>query len=276
MRKRILLPAAIVLLLGLVAFIIPGAEYSEDSPELKVVTERNTPSGDLKETYPPIVVLELFTSQGCSSCPPADALLEKVKEEHPQQVFALSYHVDYWNYIGWKDPFSKKEYTARQSFYNRQLGYLGNYTPEIVVNGQAHFVGSKAREMASHIEHFANMEAKVKIELDAISREANRVLFEYVLYGNLEEMALRAVLVLNERITEVTRGENRNRTLKNSNIVIGETYLNVSDTSGKGSIEIPSWVGKSEALTLMLISENDHMALLGRLKQLCPSSVYIN
>ncbi len=270
MRKHIYLVVFVLLAIGFAAFMVPGPEKSSDLTRSDEVSGQIAPSADWVETYPPVVVLELFTSQGCSSCPPADALLESVKEAYPETVFALSYHVDYWNYIGWKDPFSKKEFTARQSFYNRQLDYPGNYTPEVVVNGQAHFVGSKAREMAGHIDHFSKQGTTVKIALEDVSRVADRVNFEYVLQGNLEDLSLRAVLVLNERVTEVSRGENRNRTLKNSNIVVSEIYLEDNDVSGSGSLEIPSWIDRSEGLTLMLISENGGMATTGAVKAEVP------
>lgn len=83
--------------------------------------------------FDPIIVLELFTSQGCSSCPPADVLLNKVKEQYPRKVFALSYHVDYWNYIGWEDPFSNAMFTKKQRFYNQKFKYKSNYTPQLGV-----------------------------------------------------------------------------------------------------------------------------------------------
>ncbi|SFR34069.1 hypothetical protein SAMN04490243_0774 [Robiginitalea myxolifaciens] len=270
MRKHIYLLLFLLLAVCLAAFMVPGLEKSKDLSGSTEVSRPIAPTADGVETYPPIVVLELFTSQGCSSCPPADALLESVKEANPETVFALSYHVDYWNYIGWKDPFSKKEYTARQSFYNRQLDYPGNYTPEVVVNGQAHFVGSKSREMAAHIKHFSKQGASVKIGLNDVSRGADRVNFEYALVGNLEDLSLRAVLVLNERVTQVTRGENRNRTLKNSNIVVTERYLDGELSTGRGSLEIPSWVAQKEAITLMLLSENGNMAITGAAKATVP------
>src|SRR5690242_14224748 len=86
------------------------------------------------------VVVELFTSQGCSSCPPADAYLAELAAR--RDVLALSIHVDYWNYIGWTDPFASREATQRQKEYARNLGQKYVYTPEIVVDGAAHEVGS--------------------------------------------------------------------------------------------------------------------------------------
>src|SRR6516162_11701198 len=86
------------------------------------------------------VVLELFTSQGCSSCPPADALLGKLAKR--TDVLPLAFHVDYWDYIGWKDPYASKEATDRQYAYGRSLGLNMVYTPQMVIDGSQDVVGS--------------------------------------------------------------------------------------------------------------------------------------
>jgi hypothetical protein len=94
------------------------------------------------------VVVELFTSEGCSSCPPADALLARLAAQSPAanvQVIALEEHVDYWNDLGWFDPFSSSEWTARQNAYAGALGNGNPYTPQMVVDGSAEFVGNHAQ-----------------------------------------------------------------------------------------------------------------------------------
>ncbi len=209
-----------------------------------------------KEGYDPIVVLELFTSQGCSSCPSADALLEKVKKEHSKGVFTLSYHVDYWNYIGWKDPFSKSKYTEIQQAYNTKLRYNGNYTPEVVVNGRAHFVGSDASKMNIALDAFGQERVENAIEISNVKRENDKITYEYMVAGAIKNKNVRAVLVLDERITSVKRGENRNRTIKNSNIVIAETKSYIKTPSGSAVIEIPKLVKSGDELHLILLVEN--------------------
>ena len=92
------------------------------------------------------VVLELFTSEGCSSCPPADALLARLEEQQPipgAEIIALEEHVDYWDHQGWNDPFSSAQWTERQQGYAAGFGDHGVYTPELVVNGRSGFVGSR-------------------------------------------------------------------------------------------------------------------------------------
>src|SRR5580765_7197680 len=95
------------------------------------------------------VVLELFTSEGCSSCPPADALLGKLAEQQPvpgADIIALEEHVDYWNQQGWIDPFSSTQWTQRQQDYASGLADHGVYTPELVINGRSGLVGSRQGE----------------------------------------------------------------------------------------------------------------------------------
>ncbi|MBT4017694.1 MAG: DUF1223 domain-containing protein [Alphaproteobacteria bacterium] len=106
------------------------------------------------------VVLELFTSQGCSSCPSADKILGKLAKE--DDVIALSFHVDYWDYIGWKDTFASKVTTARQYDYAKSLGQRNVYTPQLVLGGQEHYVGSDEHRILVAIN-----QAKGRVASDA-------------------------------------------------------------------------------------------------------------
>ncbi|MBC8050247.1 MAG: DUF1223 domain-containing protein [Chitinophagales bacterium] len=112
----------------------------------------------------PVVVLELFTSQGCSSCPPADALLETYIQQ--DNVVALSFPVDYWDRLGWKDTFAKKEHTARQYAYATARGDGQVYTPQIVVNGVAHAVGSSSYKVDAAINSMKRAMAAQQVSLD--------------------------------------------------------------------------------------------------------------
>ena len=212
-----------------------------------------------------IVVLELYTSQGCSSCPPADVLLDKVKKAYSEEVIALSYHVDYWNYIGWKDPFSKALFTEKQTAYNHKFKNKSNYTPQVVVNGKTHFVGSNSSEMYANINTFRKVKASNEITLSMVKLDAATVNFEYKITGNLSDKKLRAVLVLDQRSTEVKRGENRNRTLVNSNIVVAEKYVNLK-MNHRGVLQVPDIVKANDKLSLILIVENNDFDITGATK----------
>ncbi|MEP3385204.1 MAG: DUF1223 domain-containing protein, partial [Flavobacteriaceae bacterium] len=199
MFKKIIIPTMVFVGMSLMAFYTARTEnLTKLEDEIKT------------ETYAPTMVLELFTSQGCSSCPPADALLEKMKKQYPNEIYALSYHVDYWNYIGWEDPFSKSVYTKKQRDYNRKFKYRSNYTPQLVINGKEHFVGSNEAKMYSMINEYRTKRYSNGLNLVVKETQRNSIAFEYEVMGDLKDQQLRVVLVLDERTTEVRRGENRN------------------------------------------------------------------
>ncbi|WP_222983900.1 DUF1223 domain-containing protein [Flagellimonas meishanensis] len=238
--------------------------------KIHITSESNEVLVENKElAYPPVVVLELFTSQGCSSCPPADALLQKVSKEHPEQVFALSYHVDYWNYIGWRDPFSKAAYTKKQSEYNRKFGYSGNYTPELVVNGREHFVGSNRVKLYSSIEDHRLKTSENSVMISRVHVEGGKVSFHYAINGPFSGKQLRTVLVLDEKTTQVTRGENRNRELRNTHIVVAEDYVPLFASEGTSSIPIPE-MAKRDKITLMILVEHENLEIVGAAKVSVP------
>ncbi len=207
-----------------------------------------------------VIVLELFTSQGCSSCPPADRLLNEVKSDN---IIALSYHVDYWNYIGWKDPFSKSVYTDRQRSYSSKFNSSTIYTPQLVINGQEHIVGSDRRLLNQKITKYSKANNANSVSLAEVSKSEDVVNFNYEVEGNLENSYIRTILVINERKTSVKRGENRNRELVNTNIVVNELRFKLEANSGKGSIVIPEIVKPSDDLSLIVVIENKDLDITG-------------
>src|ERR1700691_3279899 len=123
------------------------------------------------------VLLELFTSEGCSSCPPADRLLEILDQKQPvagADLIVLSEHVDYWDGGGWKEPLSSSQCTARQQEYTNRYNFDGVYTPQLVVDGRFGFVASDGREASSAIQK-AIRQQKIPIEISNVSREGNPV-----------------------------------------------------------------------------------------------------
>jgi hypothetical protein len=214
-------------------------------------------SDDIKDDN--IVVLELFTSQGCSSCPPADTALNEVKND---KIIALSYHVDYWNYIGWKDPFSKSKFSDKQRQYASKFNSSTIYTPQLVINGQEHIVGSDKRLLNKKIEKYSAINSKEKISMSNISKSDELISFDYKFEGDVLDKNIRIALVINERKTSVKRGENRNRELLNSNIVVSELQFKLEKNIGKGSVLIPEIVTSKDELSLILIVENSDLDIL--------------
>lgn len=183
--------------------------------------EQPVPEGE-RGTAP--VVLELFTSQGCSSCPAADAVLSKLgaSSELRGRVVPLAFHVDYWNYIGWSDPFSSKAWTERQYAYGRALEQDNVYTPELVVNGRLHLNGSNERGILAEIDRASrapNGKITVKVDRGTPGQIVVDALAE--IPSDLDASRLEAYVVLfeNDVTTSVRRGENGGRTLHNDFIV---------------------------------------------------------
>ncbi|WP_299113428.1 DUF1223 domain-containing protein [uncultured Winogradskyella sp.] len=200
-----------------------------------------------------VVVLELFTSQGCSSCPPADKYLNDVKSD---KVIALSYHVDYWNYIGWKDPFSKSVYTEKQRLYGAKFNSRTIYTPQLIINGSEHIVGSDKRLVNQKIKEYSKKDNANSILLSEVLQSESLIKFNYNIEGDVDDKYIRTILVINQRKTYVKRGENRNKELINTNIVVNEQRFKLEKPIGKGSVIIPEIVKSSDDLSLIIVIEN--------------------
>ena len=169
-------------------------------------------AGEASEQAAPVVV-ELFTSQGCSSCPPADAVLRDLAGR--EDVIALSHHVDYWDYIGWKDPFARHEATERQRAYSRVLELSFIYTPQMVIDGRYDVVGSRRGQVMSTIGISSEIRKPAQVEIDAAQ---GRIVIPA---GERPETPCSVFLAYFDSAheTAVERGENGGRKLINANVV---------------------------------------------------------
>ncbi len=160
------------------------------------------------------VVVELFTSQGCSSCPPADAILAELGER--EDVIPLALHVDYWDYIGWKDVFAHHGFTKRQKAYARTGGWKMIYTPQMVVNGQDDVIGSRPMKVANlirkHLESGSHVDLKVTRDGDAIQIRAEAT-------GTVRPCDIHVVRYMPRKEVQISRGENAGHTLTYTHIV---------------------------------------------------------
>ncbi|HLK61798.1 MAG TPA: DUF1223 domain-containing protein [Bryobacteraceae bacterium] len=166
------------------------------------------------------VLVELFTSEGCSSCPPADALLERLDRSQPlpgAQVIVLSEHVDYWNHLGWADPYSSPASTARQQEYARRFHTQGPYTPQMVVDGRSEFVGSDARAAESAIRD-ASRQPKTSIRI-ADSDGAAAVEVDPLPPSTAQKATVYAAYAADAGTQDVLRGENKGRRLHHVAVV---------------------------------------------------------
>jgi hypothetical protein len=186
------------------------------------------------------VVVELFTSQGCSSCPPANAYLNEMVQEMAKgrsDVLPLAFHVTYWDRLGWKDPFSLEAATERQDVYGHRFGD-GSYTPEIVVDGGSSHVGSHREDVGAAIEA-AKRNSKTAATI-SLSRDSGNVVIE-VGSGNGSGKVL-LIGFDHAHQTAIRRGENGGRTLQEANVVrsiraVGDwqgTALRLTEKPGEG------------------------------------------
>ncbi len=194
-----------------------------------------TDSGSKRARVP--VVVELFTSEGCSSCPPADALLARMDATQPvegAEVIALAQHVDYWNQLGWSDPFSSHELSERQGEYARAFGHDGVYTPQMVVDGRAEFAGGDSDKAFDAIAQAARApkaevvlsraDAQTKTDADAPVRLGVRVEKSPKLSdGDAADVLL--AITEGGLASDVSRGENTGRKLRHVGVVRRLTKL---------------------------------------------------
>lgn len=197
------------------------------------------------------VVVELYTSQGCSSCPPADAFLHELAKR--DDVIALALHVDYWDYIGWKDIFANPAYAQRQRAYAKTSGRKMIYTPQMIINGEEHVVGNRPKDVVDVIR-------KHQGSMPYVSLKAERV-------GNQLQIRATAAQPLKDALTvqlirykprstvAIKRGENAGRTLDYANVVTELTTLTNWNT--KRPLELDHTV-KGELPVVVLLQHEGH------------------
>lgn len=183
------------------------------------------------------VVVELFTSQGCSSCPPADAFLADLAKR--DDVIALGFHVDYWDYIGWKDPFASSAYTGRQRAYARRLGLSTIYTPQMVVDGRFDVVGSHRSVAKARIEDARRRLAVMPGPAIKLGEQDGRHVATIAAApdGKAEPCRVLFAAWRKSATTDVRKGENAGRQLLDANIVTA-----LEDLGG--------WTGKAASFPL--------------------------
>ncbi len=189
---------------------------------------------------PGFVFIELFTSEGCSSCPSADQLVEKISAENrDRRVYIASYHVDYWDRLGWKDRFSNQDYSALQSRYAKQFKLNTIYTPQMVVNGQTEFVGSNELKLRNAINSLLKTQEKVKLAITQTTGSGDLHNFSYKVSNADTAAILTFILVQKKAVVAIRAGENYGRTMSHTNVVRDRRELPVGKLSGEYAIRFP-------------------------------------
>ena len=176
-----------------------------------------------KGERPGVAVVELFTSEGCSSCPAAEEVFSQLVEEartNGERIFPVAYHVDYWDEIGWKDPWSSALYTARQGEYARAWGRTSMYTPEAIVDGQDEMNGSDDEGLRAAIARALDRPAMIGVALErAPSSDAKILDLSVELTSSPGDARLLVALLERDLTSSVTAGENAGQTLHHTNVV---------------------------------------------------------
>ena len=224
-------------------------------------------TGNVSGSGTPVIV-ELFTSEGCSSCPSADKALADLKRTQPikgARVLVLSEHVDYWNGNGWRDPYSNSAFTARQNEYGRKFRLESVYTPQAVVDGQAELIGSERDGLASAIEKSARgSKAEVTLSPEPNAPNKLHVVVKRPSAGDADVM----LAVTEDNLTSnVSRGENSGRKLSHTGVV--RELRKIGSISGTGTttltapLELQSGWKKSDLEAVVFVQERNSRRIVG-------------
>ncbi len=247
--KKVILP-----LMPLIALILAFTFL----PEIPV-SDENKDGG--------FALVELFTSQGCSSCPAADAYLSRLikrADSKNQPIMALSFHVNYWNRLGWKDPFSNQKFTARQQRYARVFGNNTIYTPQLIVNGSKAFESARPNVIDQGIEIGLKTAPGFHIKVDNIKMIQNALHFTVNLDAPGEGLDLNLALVERGLTTVIRAGENGGKTLRHDNVVRSfDSWSWNQGSSGTGKLTLPEAIDMKNASLIVYLQSPDNLKIMG-------------
>jgi hypothetical protein len=258
------------LVLGTAGFWIWGFPVRGTAQSAGAVTAAAPASGRVP------VLVELFTSEGCSSCPPADALLTDMDKRQPfpsADVIAIEEHVDYWDQLGWKDPFSSADWTYRQNDYTAELHTGSSYTPEMVVDGTQGFTGSRGPLAKAAVEKAAS-EKKAVVEINEVSPPQSKSVALKISVGQLFNATPKDTAQVLLAITEtglhvaVKDGENAGREVQHSAVlremkVIGVAGKNGQEFSAQPTVKLDSDWKLANLRAVVFVQEKKSRRVLG-------------
>ncbi|MBS7254123.1 DUF1223 domain-containing protein [Flavobacterium branchiicola] len=209
-------------------------------------------------------LLELYTSEGCSSCPPADELLGKLQDElKDKNVYVLAYHVDYWDKQGWKDIFSNADYTKRQYAYADFLGKEPIYTPQVIINGKTDFIASQETIVRNGIKTALSTTAKAGLSLEATQND-NTLAVNYNVEENSKNSRLLIAFVQKAAKSNVKRGENAHRVLSHYQIVRQLQSVDLNKTKkGTATVHLPKNYNTQDFEIIGFVQDMNSGAILG-------------
>ena len=215
------------------------------------------------------VIMELFTSQGCSSCPPADAILGAYAGKNDERIMPMAFHVDYWNRLGWIDSFSNAAFSQRQNWYAQKWNTSSIYTPQVIINGQKQMVGSDEIKIASAVNTFLKEKASVTITIKDMEIIKNEVQLTYKINGNIQGLNINGALLQKKAVTQIKRGENRGVKLDNYNVVRDFKTIDRPGISGKMALQLPSGDDAQNYLVVLFAQDIEDGLIKAAVKENC-------
>ena len=214
-----------------------------------------------------VAVVELFTSQGCSSCPSADAILSKIEmaaSESKLPIYALSFHVDYWNRLGWNDPYSQAIFTKRQRDYAALGGSQKVYTPQMIVSGRSEFVGSDAAKASAAIAESLHTATPNSVQLQ-LTRLPNgtTIAVDYKVNGPIDGKVMNLALIQTDVQNSVPRGENSGRTLAHVNVVRAFETLPLTQPTSSVKIKVPEGLSPANVAIVAYVQDRKTAEITG-------------
>ena len=216
----------------------------------------------------PFAVVELFTSEGCSSCPPAEQYLNDLVAEARAKnlsIYPLAFHVDYWNYLGWQDVDSDRRYSERQREYARHAGAERIYTPQMIVNGEVAFVGSNRQQGEAAVALALRRPAEVGLQLQ-LRRNANEdsVVVIFAVAPERRQCVLHVAVVERGIRREIRGGENKGRVLQHDNVVRVFVTVAAQDLArGRLALPLPSGIDLEHAALIAYVQDTQTSRILG-------------
>jgi hypothetical protein len=214
-----------------------------------------------------VAIAELFTSEGCSSCPAADEMLNEmtgILAKENKTVVGLAFHITYWDHLGWKDPYSQPEFTERQKKYCSFLQVPSIYTPQMIVNGEFEFVGSDPISFRNTVEKVLTTSAPYTLSARA-NVEGGEVKIIYSLNKKPRNEMLNIAIIETSVENNVKHGENKNRTLKHYNIV---RKLETIDPLAQGELTVtmPASLDPGKCAVVLFMQHKRNLKILGAIK----------
>ncbi|KAF2506998.1 DUF1223 domain-containing protein [Flavobacterium zhairuonense] len=208
--------------------------------------------------------LELYTSEGCSSCPPADELMGKIQNQYKDSnVYVLSYHVDYWDKQGWKDIFSNAANTKRQYDYAKFMEKEPIYTPQLIINGKIDYIGSQETAVQNGIRSALSKPAFTEIALEA-NQQGDKLILNYNINKISKNNRLYVAVVQKSAKSNVKRGENANRVLSHFQIVRSlNGFVLTGNQKGNVSVSLPKGFNSKDFEIIGFVQDMNSGIILG-------------